>query len=104
MHLLALRARGLDHALPSPSRHDAGFDQADHQRQCKQRQAYDDRSYSWEVPEALLAGGRAGWSAILSSLKSVLETGKPLSIKLEPPREMMAALQQVVAAKPWLKS
>ena len=59
-------------------------------------------SYSWDVPEALLAGGRAGWPAILSSLKSVLETGKPLSIKMEPPREMMAALQQVFAAKPWL--
>jgi len=61
-------------------------------------------SYSWDVPEALLAGGRAGWPAILSSLKSVLETGKPLSIKMEPPKEMMAALRHVVAAKPWQKS
>jgi uncharacterized protein YndB with AHSA1/START domain len=40
-------------------------------------------SYSWDVPEALLSGGRLGWPAILSSLKSVLETGKPLSIKME---------------------
>jgi hypothetical protein len=34
----------------------------------------------------------------------VLETGKPLSIKMEPPKEMMAALQHVVAAKPWQES
>ena len=61
-------------------------------------------SHSWDVPEALLAGGRAGWPAILSSLKSVLETGKPLSIKMEQPKEMMAVLQRVVAAKPWQKS
>jgi uncharacterized protein YndB with AHSA1/START domain len=60
-------------------------------------------SYSWDVPDALLSGGRAGWPAILSSLKSVLETGKPLAIKMEPPKDMMAAVRQVVAAKPWLK-
>src|ERR1041385_8575480 len=28
-------------------------------------------SYSWDVPEALLSGGRSGWPAILSNLKSV---------------------------------
>ena len=50
-----------------------------------------------------IVGGRAGWPAILSSLKSVLETGKPLAIKMEPPKDMMAAVRQVVAAKPWLK-
>jgi uncharacterized protein YndB with AHSA1/START domain len=60
-------------------------------------------SYSWEVPDAMLAGGRSGWPAILSSLKSVLETGKPMAIKLDPPKEMAAALQQVLAAKPWLR-
>jgi len=60
-------------------------------------------SYSWEVPEALLAGGRAGWPAILSSLKSALENGKPLSIKMEPPKEMMTALQNVLASKPWTR-
>jgi uncharacterized protein YndB with AHSA1/START domain len=59
-------------------------------------------SYSWEVPEALLSGGRTGWPAILSSLKSVLETGKPLVIKMEPPKEMMEAVKQVLATKPWL--
>jgi uncharacterized protein YndB with AHSA1/START domain len=59
-------------------------------------------SYSWDVPDALLSGGRAGWPAILSSLKSILETGKPLAIDMQPPTAMMEALKQVVAAKPWL--
>jgi uncharacterized protein YndB with AHSA1/START domain len=59
-------------------------------------------SHSWDVPDAILAGGRAGWPAILSSLKSLLETGKPLSIKMEPPTELIAAVRQAVATKPWL--
>jgi uncharacterized protein YndB with AHSA1/START domain len=50
-------------------------------------------AHQWDVPDALLEGGRSGWPAILSSLKSVLETGKPLSIKLEPPQGMMEALK-----------
>jgi uncharacterized protein YndB with AHSA1/START domain len=61
-------------------------------------------SYSWDVPEALLSGGRAGWPAILSGLKSVLETGKPLVVAMEPPKDMMTALREVVATKPWLKN
>src|SRR4029077_14092423 len=32
-------------------------------------------SHSWNVPEAILSGGRTGCPAILSSLKSLLETG-----------------------------
>ena len=52
-------------------------------------------AHQWDVPDDLLSGGRAGWPAILSSLKSVLETGKPLSIKMEPPQEMMAALERL---------
>ncbi len=60
-------------------------------------------SYSWDVPEALLSGGRSGWPAILSSLKSVLETGKPLVIKLEPPKQMTEVMKELVATKPWLK-
>jgi uncharacterized protein YndB with AHSA1/START domain len=59
-------------------------------------------AYSWDAPEALLSGGRAGWPAILSSLKSVLEAGKPLVIKMEPPSGMMDVLRQVVSSKPWL--
>jgi uncharacterized protein YndB with AHSA1/START domain len=60
-------------------------------------------AYQWDVPEAILSGGRSGWPAILSSLKSVLETGKPLIIKMEPPKDMMEAVKQAAAAKPWLK-
>jgi uncharacterized protein YndB with AHSA1/START domain len=60
-------------------------------------------AYRWDVPEAMLAGGRTGWPAILSNLKSVLETDKPMTIKLEPPKEMMAAVKQVLVSKPWLK-
>jgi uncharacterized protein YndB with AHSA1/START domain len=60
-------------------------------------------SYQWDPPDALLSGGRSGWPAILSSLKSVLETGKPLVVKLEPPPDMMEAVKAVVATKPWLK-
>lgn len=52
-------------------------------------------AHQWDAPEDLLAGGRAGWPAILSSLKSLLETGKPLSIKMEPPKEMLAALERL---------
>ena len=58
-------------------------------------------SHSWDVPEEILSGGRSGWPAILSSLKSVLETGTPLSIKMEPPKAMMEAVKQAVATKPW---
>ncbi len=61
-------------------------------------------SHSWDVPEAILAGGRSGWPAILSSLKSVLETGKPLSVKMGPPPEMIEAVKRAVATKPWLKA
>jgi len=60
-------------------------------------------SHSWDVPDAILSGGRSGWPAILSSLKSVLETGKPLSVKMGPPPEMLEAVTRAVADKPWLK-
>jgi uncharacterized protein YndB with AHSA1/START domain len=52
-------------------------------------------SHSWEVPEAILAGGRMGWPAILSSLKSLLETGKALSIKMQPPQQMLDAAKKL---------
>jgi uncharacterized protein YndB with AHSA1/START domain len=40
------------------------------------------------VPAYLLEGGRRGWPMILSSLKSLLETGKPLNIPVpQPPKE-----------------
>ena len=54
-------------------------------------------AHSWDIPEAILSGGRAGWPAILSSLKSLLETGRPLSIKMAPPKEMIEALKALKA-------
>jgi hypothetical protein len=56
-------------------------------------------AYSWDVPDDLLAGGRTGWPLILSSLKSLLETGKPIVVKLEPPKEMIAAVKRAVGDK-----
>ena len=50
-------------------------------------------AHSWDVPDDLLSGGRAGWPAILSSLKSVLETGKPLKVQMAPPQRMLEALK-----------
>jgi hypothetical protein len=52
---------------------------------------------------SLLSGGRSDWPAILSSLKSVFETGRPLAVKQEPPNEMLAMVKEIVATKPWLK-
>jgi uncharacterized protein YndB with AHSA1/START domain len=52
-------------------------------------------SHSWNVPEAILAGGRMGWPAILSSLKSLLETGKVPAIRMEPPQEMIEAIRKL---------
>jgi len=60
-------------------------------------------AHSWAVPDAVLAGGRSGWPAILSSLKSVLETGKALDIRMEPPAGFVEAVKQSVATKPWLQ-
>ena len=61
-------------------------------------------SHSWDVPEAILKGGQTGWPKILSSLKSVLETGKPVAMKMEgPPPEITEAVQKALAEKPWLK-
>jgi uncharacterized protein YndB with AHSA1/START domain len=57
-------------------------------------------SHERELPEDILSGGRAGWPAILSSLKSVLETGKPLAVKMEPPLKMLAALKRMGVAVP----
>ncbi|HMJ41251.1 MAG TPA: SRPBCC family protein [Pseudolabrys sp.] len=50
-------------------------------------------AHSWDVPEAILSGGRSGWPAILSSLKSLLETGKSLVIIMEPPKELIEAVK-----------
>jgi uncharacterized protein YndB with AHSA1/START domain len=52
-------------------------------------------SHERELGEDILSGGRTGWPAILSSLKSVLETGKPLAVQMEPPPKMMEALKKM---------
>lgn len=39
-----------------------------------------------ETPQKYRDGGHEGWAAILSSLKSLLETGKALDIRMEPPQ------------------
>jgi uncharacterized protein YndB with AHSA1/START domain len=61
--------------------------------------------HSWDIPDAILSGGRSGWPAVLSNLKSVLETGRPLTLgQIGPPAEMLDAVKAAVAAKPWLKA
>jgi uncharacterized protein YndB with AHSA1/START domain len=57
-------------------------------------------SHERELSEDILSGGRTGWPAILSSLKSVLETGKPLAVKMEPPLKMLAALKEMGVGVP----
>lgn len=38
------------------------------------------------IPRKYLKAGAQGWAIILSSLKSLLETGEPLIVKMEPPK------------------
>jgi uncharacterized protein YndB with AHSA1/START domain len=52
------------------------------------------------LSDDILSGGRQGWPAILSGLKSVLETGKPLAVKMAPPARMLAALKELGIATP----
>jgi uncharacterized protein YndB with AHSA1/START domain len=52
-------------------------------------------SHSWDVPDPILSGGRAGWPAVLSSLKSLLETGNALTIAMEPPTAMIDAINRL---------
>ena len=51
------------------------------------------QSHDRPLSDDILSGGRQGWPAILSSLKSVLETGKPLVVKMGPPQRMLDALK-----------
>lgn len=46
-----------------------------------------------DLSDDILSGGRQGWPAILSSLKSLLETGKAPAIKMAPPQRMLEALK-----------
>jgi uncharacterized protein YndB with AHSA1/START domain len=57
-------------------------------------------SHDRPLSDDILSGGRQGWPAILSSLKSVLETGKPLVVKMGPPERMLAALRELGVVTP----
>jgi uncharacterized protein YndB with AHSA1/START domain len=58
------------------------------------------QSHDRPIDDDILSGGRAGWPAILSSLKSLLETGDALTIKMEPPQRMLAALKRMGIGTP----
>jgi uncharacterized protein YndB with AHSA1/START domain len=58
------------------------------------------QSHDRPISDDILSGGRQGWPAILSSLKSVLETGNPLSVQMAPPQRMLDALKQLGIATP----
>jgi uncharacterized protein YndB with AHSA1/START domain len=52
------------------------------------------------IDDDILSGGRQGWPAILSSLKSLLETGQAPVIKMEPPQRMLEALKRLGIGTP----
>ncbi|MCK1637980.1 SRPBCC family protein [Bradyrhizobium sp. 157] len=58
------------------------------------------QSHDREISDDILSGGRTGWPAILSSLKSLLETGNALTIKMQPPERMLAALKELGIGTP----
>jgi uncharacterized protein YndB with AHSA1/START domain len=57
-------------------------------------------SHDRPLSDDILSGGREGWPVILSGLKSVLETGKPLVVKMSPPSRMLAALKEMGIGAP----
>jgi uncharacterized protein YndB with AHSA1/START domain len=58
------------------------------------------QSHDRKIDDDILSGGRQGWPAILSSLKSLLETGDALVIKMQPPQRMLDALKRLGIATP----
>jgi uncharacterized protein YndB with AHSA1/START domain len=58
------------------------------------------QSHDRPLSDDILSGGRQGWPAILSSLKSVLETGKAMAIKMAPPQRMLDALKEMGIGTP----
>jgi uncharacterized protein YndB with AHSA1/START domain len=58
------------------------------------------QSHDRPLSDDILSGGRQGWPAILSSLKSVLETGQAMTIKMAPPQRMLDALKEMGIATP----
>ena len=57
-------------------------------------------SHDRPLSDDILSGGRQGWPAILSSLKSLLETGETLTILMAPPQRMLEALKKLGIATP----
>ena len=57
-------------------------------------------SHDRPISDDILSGGRAGWPAMLSSLKSLLETGTPLTVEMAPPHRMLEALKQLGITTP----
>src|ERR1700722_13374145 len=57
-------------------------------------------SHDRPISDDILSGGRAGWPAILSSLKSLLETGVPLAVQMAPPQRMLDALKKLGIGAP----
>jgi uncharacterized protein YndB with AHSA1/START domain len=47
------------------------------------------------IDDDILSGGRAGWPAIFSGLKSLLETGTALDVQMAPPLRMLEALKKL---------
>ncbi|MBR0753014.1 SRPBCC family protein [Bradyrhizobium jicamae] len=58
------------------------------------------QSHDRPLSDDILSGGRTGWPAILSSLKSLLETGKAMTIPMQPPARMLAALKELGIGMP----
>lgn len=57
-------------------------------------------SHDRAISDDILSGGRQGWPAILSSLKSLLETGVPLTVQMAPPQRMLEALRRLGIGTP----
>jgi uncharacterized protein YndB with AHSA1/START domain len=58
------------------------------------------QSHDRPIDDDILSGGRQGWPAILSNLKSLLETGRVAAIKMQPPQRMLAALRALGVRPP----
>lgn len=57
-------------------------------------------SHDRPIDDDILFGGRQGWPAILSSLKSLLETGAALDVQMAPPHRMLDALKRLGIGTP----
>ena len=57
-------------------------------------------SHDRPIDDDILSGGRQGWPAILSSLKSLLETGEALKVQMAPPQRMLDALKRLGIGTP----